>query len=172
MSCTCCHQAFCISRGRLRPANGCNLWIRTHMYTFSLVATTTPLAQSECMLSGIPAITFFFSFSFFVHESCQQLVCVPGRLCHPLFYLCGSLLSGFFTWWGCCGLCFWRQPSELAHSFLFCSCVCFCLYGPFDCISFHKFSRTALRFLTVLPVLLLSFLVLSMVYIYDSLLQL
>ena len=29
----------------------------------------------------------------------------------------------------------------LANSFLFCSCVCFCLYGPFSCISFHKFSR-------------------------------
>ena len=25
--------------------------------------------------------------------------------------------------------------------FIFCSCVCFSLYGPFNCISFHKFSR-------------------------------
>ena len=33
-----------------------------------------------------------------------------------------------------------NQPS-LPTPFLFCSCVCFCLYGPFDCISFHKFSR-------------------------------
>ena len=24
--------------------------------------------------------------------------------------------------------------------FLFCSCGCFCLHGPFNCISFHKFS--------------------------------
>ena len=44
-----------------------------------------------------------------------------------------------FTWWGCCRLCFWQKPTELAHSFLFCSCVCFCLYGLFECISFHKF---------------------------------
>ena len=31
----------------------------------------------------------------------------------------------------------------LVHSFLFCSCVYFfsSLYGPFNCISFHKFSR-------------------------------
>ena len=35
------------------------------------------------------------------------------------------------------------------HSFLFCSGVCFCLYGPFNCISFHKFSPTTLRFLTL-----------------------
>ena len=46
-----------------------------------------------------------------------------------------------FTWWGCCGLCVRHKPTELAHSFLFCSCVCFCLYDPFNCISFHKFSR-------------------------------
>ena len=46
-----------------------------------------------------------------------------------------------FTWWGCCGLCFWHKPTELAHSFSFCFYVCFCLYGSFSCISFHKFSR-------------------------------
>ena len=46
-----------------------------------------------------------------------------------------------FTWWGCCSLCFWLKPTELAKSFLFCSCVYFCLYGPFNCVSFHKFSR-------------------------------
>ena len=32
-----------------------------------------------------------------------------------------------FTWRGCCGLCLWHKPTELAHSFLFCSSVCFCL---------------------------------------------
>ena len=31
--------------------------------------------------------------------------------------------------------------TELVHSFSFCSCVCFCLYGPLNCISFHKLSR-------------------------------
>ena len=46
-----------------------------------------------------------------------------------------------FTWWGCCGLCLWHCTTELAHSFSFCSCVSFCLYGPFNCVSFHKFSR-------------------------------
>ena len=40
-----------------------------------------------------------------------------------------------FTWWGCYGLCLWHKPTELPHSFLFCSCVCFCLYVPFNCIS-------------------------------------
>ena len=39
------------------------------------------------------------------------------------------------------------NQTELAHSLLFCSCVCFCLYCPFNCISFLKFSQR-LCFLT------------------------
>ena len=45
-----------------------------------------------------------------------------------------------FTRWGCCSLYLWHKPTELAHPFLSCSCVCFWLYGPFNCISFYKFS--------------------------------
>ena len=41
------------------------------------------------------------------------------------------------TWLGCYGLCSRHKPAELAHTFLFCSCVCFCLYGPLNCTSFH-----------------------------------
>ena len=33
-----------------------------------------------------------------------------------------------------------NKSTELAHSFLFHSCVYFCLYGPFNCISLHEFS--------------------------------
>ena len=25
-----------------------------------------------------------------------------------------------FTWWGCCGFCFWHKPTELAHSLFLC----------------------------------------------------
>ena len=35
----------------------------------------------------------------------------------------------------------WHEPTELAHSFFFCSCVYFCLFGPFNCIPCHKFSQ-------------------------------
>ena len=35
----------------------------------------------------------------------------------------------------------WCKRTELALSFLFSSCVCFCLYGPFYCILVHKLSR-------------------------------
>ena len=70
-----------------------------------------------------------------------------------------------FTWWGCYGLCLWHKLTELAHSFSFCSLVCFCLYGPFNCISPPKFSRklSVCSFCSsgLIPVLL----VLSTVYI-------
>ena len=56
-----------------------------------------------------------------------------------LLLLCPGRLA--FTLWGCCGLCLWCIPAELAHAFWFCLCVYFCLYGPFNCVSFHKFSR-------------------------------
>ena len=51
-----------------------------------------------------------------------------------------------FLWWGCHGLCHRRKLTKLAHCFLFCSCVCFCLYVLFNSISFHKFSRQLLAF--------------------------
>ena len=38
-----------------------------------------------------------------------------------------------------------NQPS-LPTPFLLCSCVCFCLYGPFHFISFHKVSRQLFAF--------------------------
>ena len=50
----------------------------------------------------------------------------------------------------------WHKPTKLAHSFLFCSCVCFCLYGLFNCISFHKFSWQ-LSIFWLLPVLFLPY---------------
>ena len=34
-----------------------------------------------------------------------------------------------------------HKPTELTHSFLFCCCVCFYLYNPFNCVPSQKFSR-------------------------------
>ena len=56
-----------------------------------------------------------------------------------------------FMWWGCYGLCLWHKPTELAHSFLLCSCVCFCLCDPFNCILFHKFSWRQLSAFSLCP---------------------
>ena len=50
-----------------------------------------------------------------------------------------SPLAGTFSWWGCCGLSLWHKPTELACSLFL--CLFFCLQIPFNCISFHKFSR-------------------------------
>ena len=71
-----------------------------------------------------------------------------------------------FIWWGCCSLCLWHKPAELAHSFLFCSCVCFCLCGPFNCISFHKFSRKLSTFSLCSSSLISALLVFSTIYLF------
>ena len=68
--------------------------------------------------------------------------CVTGEIRPSRFFPSTRLPRGLtFSWWGCYGLCLGLKPTEVAHSFLFCSCIYFCLYGPFNCISFHKFSR-------------------------------
>ena len=43
-----------------------------------------------------------------------------------------------------------HKLTELAHSFLFCCCVYFCLYGSFNCVSFHSlFSHSDLPILSL-----------------------
>ena len=74
--------------------------------------------------------------------------------CEHLYFFPRGLA---FTWWGGYGLCLWHIQTELAHSFLFCSYVYFCPYGPFNCISFHKFSQQLSVFFTLIPVLSLPY---------------
>ena len=73
--------------------------------------------------------------------SVRQLFCLWFRVVWQASTLYTSPRRLTFTWWGCHGLCLRHKLTELAHSFLFCSCVCFCLYGPFNFISFLEFSR-------------------------------
>ena len=80
------------------------------------------------------------------------------------FFLCPRGLT--FTWWGCHALCLWQKPTELAHSFLFSSCVYFCLYGPFNRISFHKFSWQLSVFSLCSSGLISALLVLSTIYLF------
>ena len=77
---------------------------------------------------------------------------------------CGLL----FSWWGCYGLCHRHKLTKLAHSFLFCSCVCFCLYGPFNSTSFHTFSRQRFAFSLCSFGLNSAFLVLSPIYLFTK----
>ena len=56
-------------------------------------------------------------------------------------------------------------PGELL---LICSCVCFCLYGPFCCISFHKFSRQLSTFSLFSSGLINTLLVLSTTYLLTT----
>ena len=58
-----------------------------------------------------------------------------------------------FAWWGCYSLCQRHKLTKFAHSFLFCSCVYFCRYGPFNYISFHNPPDNSPLSHSVLPVL-------------------
>ena len=62
------------------------------------------------------------------------------------------------------------KPTQLAH-FLFCSCVCFCLCGLFNCIPLHKFSRPLSNFSLCSSSLISVLLVLSTTSLHESLLQ-
>ena len=60
----------------------------------------------------------------------------------------------------------WYKLTKLAHSFLFRSCVYFSLYGPFNCISFHKFSQQLSIFSLCSSGLISALLVLSTKYLF------
>ena len=66
----------------------------------------------------------------------------------------------------------WHKPSELAHSFLFLSCVFFCLCGPFNCISFHKFSCQLSAFSLCSSSLISALLVLLTIYFFMKIVSL
>ena len=70
------------------------------------------------------------------------------------------------TWWECYGLCLRHKSTELAHSFLFYSCVCFYLYSPFNCISFHNVSRQLSAFPLCSSGLISALLVPSTIYLF------
>ena len=59
-----------------------------------------------------------------------------------------------------------QKPAELAHSFLFCYRVYFCLYGPLNCFSFHEFSRQLSAFSLCSSGLKSASLVLSTIYLF------
>ena len=60
-----------------------------------------------------------------------------------------------------------NQPS-LPTPFYFCSCVCFSLYGPFNCISFQKISRQLSAFPLCSSGLISASLALSAMYLFTN----
>ena len=99
--------------------------ISVNSHTLNLSSVSSPLNKS------------FVSYSVFCHVCSTSLVLVCVR---P---------HGFtFTWWGFGGLCQRHKPTELVHSFLFCSCVYISLCGLLTV--FHSIILlTTLRCLTL-----------------------
>ena len=98
---------------------------------------------------------------------------------HPPLFLAISILIFSFlllhcwcpqgltlAWWGCYSFCLWHKPTELAHSCLFCSFFCLCLYGSFNCILFHKFSQQLSALSLCSSGLISAVLVLSTIYLF------
>ena len=74
-----------------------------------------------------------------------------------------------FTWWGFYGLCLtWtnRACPLLFQKKKICSDIYFCLYGLFNCISFHKFSRQLSVFWFCSSGLVSASLILSTIYLF------
>ena len=80
-------------------------------------------------------MTFIWTFLPATTSKAQSALhtCLPLWLCHV--HLLGAASRG-----GDVAVYASHKPTGLAHSFLFCSCVYFCLCGLFNCISFHQFS--------------------------------
>ena len=58
------------------------------------------------------------------------------------------------------------NQQSLPIPFLFCYCIYFCLYVPFNCISFQKFSRPLSAFLLCSSGLISALLALSTIYLF------
>ena len=130
------------------------MWITRLTRTVSLVIRTITISLSLLLCLSLP--------------SCLS-ICISPFLSLPLsLFLPPPSLSPpspppsrppgpTFTWWGCFGLCQRHKQTEIAHSFLFCSCVYFCLYGLSTV--FHSINPPENSPLTnsVLPVLFLPF---------------
>ena len=106
----------------------------------------TKLIELRAAIQSVPVVAL---------RSIEVLGMFPLALSVTLLsFMCqGSPPHGLtFTWWGCCGLCLWHKPTELARSFVFRSCVCFCLHGPSTL--FHSISSPNNSLLphSVLPV--------------------
>ena len=101
-----------------------------------------------CCVRSFLSLFFFFSLNLFasVFSMCEGFFCVfVSSLSLSLWSPWVHLLivdSGDITVY----VPDKNQPS-VPPPFLFCSCVCFCLYSPFNCISFSKFSRQLSAFL-------------------------
>ena len=112
-----------------------------YAYMFTLYRQTSVLFRLMRLIQNIASI---FKFNEHLRTTYLQWngdVTVTTFRRDHVFESCHSPRGLTFTWWECYGFCQRHKPTELAHSFLFCSCVCFCLYGPFNCISFNNFSR-------------------------------
>ena len=83
-----------------------------------------------------------------------------GYVCYMLAHVTGLMGPRWhtFTWSGGYGSMFLTP--------FYCFCVWFCLYGPFNCVSFHKFSPQLSAFSLFYSSLISALLVLSILHLF------
>ena len=130
---------------------------------FNFTIIKTPVSASACHIQHNTrrlCWPLLFSFSIILSSDVSK----PGRV--------GRLRGLIFTCWGCCGKCLDLNQPTLSTPFLFRSRVCFRLYDPFNCISFHTLSRQLSAFSLCSSGLIFASLALSTIIpLYEGLLQ-
>ena len=101
-------------------------------------------------------------------EWCDHtLSCSYRAICYDLLWnIVLSRSRVTLTWSGCCVNVKDINHPRVLIAFLFCSCVCFCLFGPFNFILFNEFSRQLSVFPLCSSGLISALLVLSTIYLF------
>ena len=114
--------------------------IYVHIQVLDLLIVLSISPKFSYAESHLMIIFVYLSWRQFHMCSCF-IICLVKQQVQLIYQLLNRSLRRLnFLWWGCWGLCPRHKPAGLAHYILFCACVCFCHHGPFNCISFHKFS--------------------------------
>ena len=123
-------------------ANSVPIAVWSHSSLFPQLYDLTALCSHSCMghQLSVPSAVWFPSSLFprlYGPTALCALSCMVSQLSVPTVPAGSPSRGGDITVY----VPDKHQPSLPPPFFLFCSCVCFCLYSPFSCISFHKFSR-------------------------------
>ena len=128
-----------------------------------MLERSMPVSCCSLLMLMLLVVFSFFRSDFNIHPQPGRILRVNLFFLYLNEYMLDALSPAIVpTGWLLRG----GDVAELAHSFLFCSCDYFCLYGPFNCISFHKFSRRLSAFSLCSSDLISAVLVLSTLYLF------
>ena len=102
-----------------------------------IILLPTPSQKTDTLKMSL--VRFFSEPFWLVYQGLMELFGL--ETCSFIALQQGNIPAGSPSRGGDVTVYVWRKPTELAHSFSFCSYAYFCLSGPFNCTSFHKLSQ-------------------------------